>query len=112
MNESEPKMEPLTPSQIEDLKKRWRRSVKEAEAEKPAIVERDKQLWEALDEQTLSGELRRFIFESSFNTRQIAERANVPLAALNGFLHGDASLDSEGFSRVAHLLDCHLVSSP
>lgn len=105
-------MKPFTPSQIDELKQRWRHAVNAADAEMPAIVDRDKQLWAALDEQTLSGELRRFIFESRLNTSQIAERANVPLAALNGFLHGDASLDSEGLSRIAHLLDCHLVSSP
>ena len=100
-----------TPIDAEDLKQRRQRAVKNAEAEKPAILERDKKLWAALEEQTLSGELRRAIFESELNTGEISERSNVPLEELNGFLYGEALLDSEAFSRIAQVLDCHLVSS-
>lgn len=100
-----------TPTNAEELKQRWRRAVKNAEAEKPAIVERDKKLWAALEEQTLSGELRRAIFESPLSTAELSERSNVPLNDLNGFLYGETLLDSEAFSRIAQVLDCHLVSS-
>ena len=104
-------MNPFTLSQFEELKQRWRRAVKSAEAEKPAIVGRDKRLWAAFEEQTLSREFRRAIFESPLNTGEIAARANVPLAAFNGFLHGETSLDSQALNRIAQILDCHLVSS-
>jgi hypothetical protein len=99
------------PIDPEELKQRWRRAVKSAEADKPAVVERDKRLWVALDEQTVSGELRRAILDSPLNTGEISERSNVPLAELNGFLYGENPLDSEAFSRIAQVLHCHLVSS-
>jgi hypothetical protein len=100
-----------TPGNAEELKQRWRRAVKNAEAERPAVIERDKKLRAALEEQTLSGELRRAIFESALNTGEISEQSNVSLEELNGFLYGERVLDSEAFSRIAQVLDCHLVSN-
>jgi transcriptional regulator with XRE-family HTH domain len=64
-----------------------------------------------LQEQGLSGEFRRIIFESRLNTGEIAEKAGVPVAAINGFLHGESILDSETLDRIARVLDCHLVAT-
>lgn len=100
-----------TPIDPEEMKQRWRRAVKNTEAEKPAILERDKKLWAALEEQTLSGELRRAIFKSPLNTAELSERSSVLLNDVNGFLYGETVLDSEAMSRIAQVLDCHLVSS-
>lgn len=96
----------------DELKQRWRRAVTEVEANKPAIIARDKQLWAALEEQSLSSEFRRIIFECPLGTDEIAVRAGVPVAQVNSFLHGDATLDSEALDRIARVLDCHLVSAP
>ena len=99
------------PTDSEELNQRWRCGVENAETDRSALIERDRQLWAALDEQTLSGELRRAIFENLLSTGEIAERATMPLGALNGFLFGESPLDSEAFNRIAQVLDCHLVSS-
>ena len=101
----------LTLTHSDQLKQRWRRAVKSVEAEKPALVERDKKFRAALDEQTLSGELRRAIFESPLNTAELSKRSSMPLNDLNGFLYGETLLDSEAFNRLAQVLDCRLVSN-
>jgi hypothetical protein len=102
----------MTKPSEEELKQRWRRAVAEAEMAKPAIIARDKQLWAALWEQSLSSEFRRIIFESPLSTGEIATRAAVPVAEINAFLHGETALDSEALDRIARVLDCHLVAAP
>jgi DNA-directed RNA polymerase specialized sigma24 family protein len=96
----------------EELKQRWRQAVAEAEADKPAVIARDKQLWAALQEQSLSSEFRRIIFDSPLSTGEIAEQAGIPVGEINAFLHGEATLSSEALDRIARVLDCHLTAAP
>lgn len=96
----------------EELKQRWRRAVAKAEAGKPAVIARDKQLWKSLQGQSLSSEFRRIIFESPLSTGEIAEQAGIPVGEINAFLHGETTLSTEALDLIARVLDCHLTAAP
>lgn len=80
----------------------------------PENVARAQRSLAAIQEESLSGELRRAIVAAvhhGTSVRHVAEQAGVPFEILNAFMGGNATLDSEQFSRVAAVLDCHLVPS-
>ena len=100
-----------TPEEVEAIKERWRRAAAEEEAARPANVARDRRLHEALQEQSLSGELRRAVFDSGLDVAVIADQARVPMKSLADFMTGDAPLDTDAAGRIASVLNCHLVPS-
>lgn len=95
-------------------RERWLQAVAEEERAMPETSRQSRQSLAAIEEQSLSGELRRAIIagmRAGNPIRQLAEQANVPFETLNAFMGGSVTLDSNQISRIAALLECHLVSS-
>ena len=78
-------------------------------SELPDMIERDQMRKEARDEQTLSGEFRRAIHRSELPLSTIAERAGLPLIALDEFLTGERTLRSDVMDRLAQVLEYPLT---
>lgn len=95
-------------------RERWLRAVQEEELAMPRNIAGAQRSLAAIQEESLSGELRRAIVaavHTGTRVRDVAEQAGVPFETLNAFMGGNATLDSDQFSRVGAVLDCHLVPS-
>ena len=58
----------------------------------------------AMQEPTVSGQLRRAILESGIDNRDLADQAGLSAKALAEFLAGSAALDSVAIDKLAALL--------
>lgn len=100
----------LTPEERE----RWLQAVEEEEHAMPENIARGQRSLAAIQEESLSGGLRRAIVaavHSGSSVRNVAEQAGVPFETLNAFMGGNATLDSDQFSRVGAVVKCELVPS-
>lgn len=86
----------FTPEQLAE----YRRAVAEEMACRAANVERARPTLEALRESTFSGWLRRAIASSEMPQAELAARIGIDPTDLNGFLRGDATLDSAAIDRL------------
>jgi hypothetical protein len=99
-------MRTLTPAQRARLG-RYRRQIA---AELPDMKARDLMRKEALEEPTLSGELRRAIHASSLSLAEISARTRVPVEGIDEFLTGERTLRSDVLDRLANSLGLELIS--
>lgn len=77
--------------------------------ELPVLIQRDQLRKNAREEDTLSGEIRRAIHESEQSLSEIARQADVASEALDAFLTGEQTLESDVIDRLADLLGSSLV---
>jgi len=98
----------LTPAEQERLKQ-YRGQIA---SELPDLIARDRMRKEALEETTLSGELRRSIHASHLALSAIAAQAGVTSLMLDEFLTGERTLRSDVMDRLAKVLgyELHRVS--
>ena len=94
-----------TPEEIERHKQQWA----EAEAELPEFLARNERRARALQEQSVSGQLRRAIVAAAMHPVDLATAAAIPLPDLLDFMCGDAPLDTAAVDRLAAHLHCELV---
>jgi len=78
--------------------------------ELPDLIDRNQMRKEALDEPTLSGELRRAINSTALPIAAIAARAEITPIMLDEFLTGERTLRSDVLDRLAK--DLALVLQP
>ena len=81
----------------------------ELEKEKPAILAEARRTFEAFEEDTFSGELRRAIHASGIEKQAIAESIGVPFDVLNDFMGGRASLPFAALDKLVDLLGYRLT---
>lgn len=70
---------------------------------------RDQMRKEALDESTLSGELRRAVHASDLSLAEIAVRVGITPAILDDFLTGERTLRSDVIDRLTSVLGYELT---
>ena len=95
----------FTPEQRE----RWERAVEEEQRGRAENVARLPRLRAALEEDNISGQLRRAIVAGGLSLPQLAKQAAVPVETLDDFMAGDAPLDSDALARVAAVLGYELT---
>ena len=88
---------------------RWQRAVEEEQKARADNLARLPRLQAALEEDNISGQLRRAIVAGSVTLPQLASRAAVLVEALDDFMVGDAPLDSDALARVAAVLGYELT---
>ena len=88
---------------------RWRQAMEEELLAKPDNVAYAKRFRAALAEQSISGQLRRAIVGRRIPLPELAQQSAVPLDALEGFLDGERTLESDAFARLAAALRYELV---
>jgi hypothetical protein len=90
------------------LLKHIRRSRALIAKELPALIEKDQQLYEAMQERTTSGALRRAIHASKILLPDLADRAQTDMDTLDGFLTGARPLTSDVIDRLTKILKLKL----
>lgn len=90
----------------------WQQTVASIEAELPEIVERNRLMLEAIKEPSVSGQLRRAIYESKTDYAQLASLADIDILEISEFMCGRATLDSDAFSRLADFCKLQLTTIP
>lgn len=89
----------------------WQQSLAEVEGEVPDFEERRQLLFQAANERTLSGAIRRAVHASSLSLPEIVARIGVSHREFSDFLAGKQSLSSQTFDHLAVLLGYELVPS-
>ncbi|MGH7201445.1 MAG: helix-turn-helix domain-containing protein [Planctomycetaceae bacterium] len=92
----------------EDERSRLQQARAEVEREKPQIIERGRRIRQAVEEDTVSGQLRRAMAESELRTEELAEQVGIDRQSLADFMAGDSTLDSDTLSRIAALVGYEL----
>ena len=77
--------------------------------ELPELTARDQLRFEARNEATLSGELRRAVHESPLPLSAIASQAGIEPMVLDEFLTGERTLRSDVMDRLATVLGYNLM---
>ena len=107
---------PLTPEQRERVHRRelieftpeqevyWRRSVEEAERERPQVAEQFRRIETAAKEQTVSGAIRRAVPRCGIDLAALAFKAGVSMDLFGDFLEGMAPLPSDAIDRLAQVM--------
>lgn len=90
-------------------RERWQRAVEEEQKAQADNLARLPRLQAALEEDNISGQLRRAIVAGGVTLPQLAKQAAVPVEALDDFMAGDAPLDSDALARVAAVLGYELT---
>jgi hypothetical protein len=72
--------------------------------ELPELIEKDQCLYDAMQERTTSGALRRAIHASKLLLPDLADRAQTDMDTLDAFLTGDRPLDSDVIDRLSSIL--------
>ena len=91
---------PLTEAQVSRLRRQREQIAKEL----PELIARDQMRKEALEEATLSAELRRTIHASEMSLSKIAAQSGIPALVLDEFLTGERTLRSDAMDRLAGAL--------
>ena len=78
-------------------------------AELPALLEQSERLHEAMQEETLSGQLRRAIHHSGRPLSRIAADAGITARQLTDFLTGGRTLRSDALDRLTAAVGAQLV---
>ena len=94
----------LSPS----LMKRIRRSRALIAEELPELLEKDQRLYDAMQERTTSGALRRAIHSCKILLPDLADRAGTDMDTLDAFLTGERPLTSDVIDRLAKILKLKL----
>ena len=92
----------------EVLMKELRRSRALIAKELPALIEKDQRLYDAMQERSTSGTLRRAIHASKILLPDLASRAQTDMDTLDAFLTGERPLTSDIFDRLAKILKLKL----
>lgn len=95
----------------DEEQERLRRAREETERELPALIEQGRQLKDAANEPTLSGQLRRAVHASDLTIAQIADHVGITPIQLGEFLTGESPLPSDVLDQLAHMLGCELVQT-
>src|SRR6266404_507557 len=90
------------------LMKRLRRSRALIAKELPDLIEKDQRLYDAMQEPTTSGALRRAIHASKILLPDLADRAETDMDTLDAFLTGEGPLTSDIIDRLAKILKLKL----
>ena len=94
----------------EGERQQWRKTVADAEAEAPELIERHRiRQAEAAAEQTLSGQLRRAVNASGIDLSMLAEQTGLTMNEIGAFMSGSAALDSDAFGRLSAALNLRLT---
>jgi hypothetical protein len=95
---------------ITDVERDRLRQLREQIAvELPELTVRDQLRFEARNEATLSGELRRAVHESPLPLSAIASQAGIEPMVLDEFLTGERTLRSDVMDRLATVLGYNLM---
>jgi hypothetical protein len=79
------------------------------QAEMPALLEQDRRRHAALQENNISGQLRRVISGRRMRYEELARQAGISFEQLAEFMAGDAPLPSTAIDRLASLVHHQLV---
>jgi hypothetical protein len=90
--------------------KKVRRSRALIAKELPKLIEKDQRLFDAMQEPTTSGALRRAIHSSKILLPDLADRAQTDMDTLDAFLTGERPLTSDIIDRLAEILKLKLES--
>ncbi len=90
------------------LTKKLRRSRALIAKELPDLIEKDQCLYDAMQERTTSGALRRAIHSSKILLPDLADRAQTDSDTLDAFLTGDRPLTSDVIDRLSKILKLKL----
>lgn len=82
---------------------------KESQAEASQFLQRAERLEAALQETTVSGQLRQAIVASGLQYVDLARCGEISVQELADFMVGEAELNSTAFDRLAEALGCRLV---
>ena len=96
----------LTAQQKARLQRNRRRIAREL----PELQARDQMSKDAVEERTLSGDLRRMIHASPLSLADIAAKVRIPVLTLDEFLTGERTLRSDVLDRLASSLGMELVA--
>ena len=88
---------------------RWQHAVEEELNARADNLARLPRLRAALEEDNVSGQLRRAIVAGAMPLPVPASRAAVPVRVLDDFMAGDAPLDSDALARIATVLGYELT---
>src|SRR5207248_9174012 len=91
--------------------KKLRRSRALIAKELPRLIEKDQRLYDAMQERTTSGALRRAIHASKILLPDLADRAETDLDTLDAFLTGERPLTSDVIDRLAVILKLRLEAA-
>jgi hypothetical protein len=96
-------------SKLDDaLMKKLRRSRSLIAKELPELIVKDQRLYDAMQEPTTSGALRRAIHASKILFPDLAERAQTDMDTLDAFLTGERPLTSDIIDRLTKILKLKL----
>src|SRR5260370_39072313 len=99
-----PKKHRQTVSKLSDtVVRRLRRSRALIAKELPELIEKDQKLYDAMQEPTTSGALRRAIHSSGILLPDAADRARVDMDTLDTFLTGERPLTSDVIDRLTKM---------
>ncbi len=90
------------------LLKKLRRSRALIAQELPELIEKDQRLYDAMQEPTTSGALRRAIHASKVLLPDLADRARTDMDTLDAFLTGERPLTSDIIDRLTKILKLKL----
>lgn len=90
-------------------RERWQRAVEEEQKARGDNLARLPRLQAALEEDNISGQLRRAIVAGGITIPQLADQAAVSVEALDDFMAGEKPLDSDSLARVAAILGYELT---
>lgn len=71
--------------------------------ELPELIEKDQRLYDAMQERTTSGALRRAIHSGKILLPDLADRAQTDMDALDAFLTGERPLTSDVIDRLTKI---------
>jgi hypothetical protein len=94
----------LTPAQ----QRRLAKARKLIAAELPELVRRNQMRYDARKEETFSGALRRAVYAFFLSPMKIADKGDIPWAALSKFLTGEKTLPSDAIDRLVKVLKLRL----
>ena len=102
------RLKTLTPQQQATLERQRERIA----AELPELLAQSELLHEAMQEETLSGQLRRAIHQSERPLGQVAAETGLTLRQLTDFLTGERTLRSDVLDRLNAIVGGRLVAAP
>lgn len=82
-----------------------------ADAELPELLERAERRRRAMEEQSISGQLRRVIAEDGFRYQALAAAAGITAQEISDFVTGDIALPSTAVDRLAAEMHQKLVAA-
>ena len=96
----------LTAAQLKEVRRVRALIAKEL----PDLIKKDQRLHDAMNEPTLTGALRSAVHSSKMLLPVIADRAQIDLDTLDGFLTGVETLSSDAMDRLANVVKLKIPS--